>query len=215
VVKGWTLLALGLAVFGVPGLVIGFRELGRPGGDVAAGFVELAMFALTGVAIWIARAKEGIGWAQLGLAKPRAAQTAGLTLLGLVAVVAVLAACLGFFQLVGWSYGEGDGVERPIWLLTLMIVRAGTVEELTYRSIAIDHTAGITGSHTLGWVIPGLLFGVAHYSQGMPGILIATATGLTLTALYLWKRNLWANFAIHFIVDFVPNILLPLLGVIE
>jgi membrane protease YdiL (CAAX protease family) len=208
-------LALVLAMFGVPGLVIGFRELGRPGGDVAAGFVELGMFALTGVAIWIARAKEGLSWAQLGLARPRAAQTAGLTLLGLAGVAVVLAACLGLFQLLGWSYGEGDGVERPLWLLTLMIVRAGTVEELTYRSIAIDHVADLTGSRALGWLIPGLLFGVAHYSQGLPGIVIATTTGLALSALYLWKRNLWANFAIHFIVDFVPNILLPAFGVLE
>ena len=208
-------LALVLAMFGVPGLVIGFRELGRPGGDVAAGFVELGMFALTGVAIWIARTKEGLSWAQLGLARPRAAQTAGLTLLGLAGVAVVLAACLGLFQLLGWSYGEGDGVERPLWLLTLMIVRAGTVEELTYRAIAIDHTAELTGSRALGWLIPGLLFGVAHYSQGLPGIVIATTTGLALSALYLWKRNLWANFAIHFIVDFVPNILLPAFGVLE
>lgn len=213
--KNWKLLALVLAMFGVPGLVIGFRELGRPGGDVAAAFVELAMFALTAVAIWIARTKEGLSWAQLGLARPSALQTAGLTLLGLVGVAAVLAACLGLFRLLGWSYGEGDGVERPMWLLTLMIVRAGTVEELTFRSIAIDHTAEITGSRTLGWLIPGLLFGVAHYSQGLPGIIIATTTGLAITALYLWRRNLWANFAIHFIVDFVPNILLPAFGVLE
>ena len=213
--KNWKLLALVLAMFGVPGLVIGFRELGRPGGDVAAAFVELAMFALTGVAIWIARTKQGLSWAQLGLARPRAAQTAGLTLLGFAGVAVVIAACFGLFRLLGWSYGEGDGVERPMWLFTLMIVRAGTVEELTYRAIAIDHTADVTGSKVLGWLIPGLLFGVAHYSQGPPGIVIATTSGLALSALYLWKRNLWANFAIHFIVDFVPNVLLPLLGVGE
>ena len=208
----WKLLALALAVVGTPGLVIGFRELGRPGGDVAAAFVELAMFALAGAAIWIARTREGLRWDQLGLARPRAAQTAGLTLLGLAGIAAVLVGCLGLFQLLGWSYGEGDGVERPMWLLTLMIVRAGTVEELTFRAIAIDHTAELTGSRTLGWLLPGLLFGALHYSQGAPGIVIATATGLAITALYLWKRNLWANFAIHFIVDFVPNIVFPLLG---
>jgi len=213
--KRWTVLALVLAVFCVPGLVIGFRLLGRPGGHVAQLGVELGMFALTAFAIWIARTKEGRSWAQLGLSRPRALQTAGLTLLGLAGVAVVLAACLGLFDLLGWSYGEGDGYERPTWLLTVMIVRAGTVEELTYRSIAIDHTAELTGSATLGWLLPGLLFGLLHFSQGITGILIATTTGFLLTALYLWKRNLWANFAIHFIVDFVPNILLPLFGVCE
>jgi membrane protease YdiL (CAAX protease family) len=96
-----------------------------------------------------------------------------------------------------------------------MIVRAGTVEELTFRSIAIDHTAELTGSGVLGWLLPGVLFGLLHFSQGLTGIIIAMATGFVLTALYLWKRNLWANFAIHFIVDFVPNILLPLFGVAQ
>jgi membrane protease YdiL (CAAX protease family) len=213
--KSWSLLALGLAMFVVPGLVIGFRHLGRPGGDVAALGVEVAMFAVTALAIWIAREKEGLSWAQLGLARPAALQTLGLTAIGLAGIAVVLAACLGMFHLLGWSYGEGDGVSRPMWLLTVMIVRAGTVEELTYRSIAIDHVAQLTGSPTLGWLVPGLLFGVLHYSQGIPGIVIATATGFAITALYLWKRNLWANFAIHFIVDFVPNILLPLFGVLE
>jgi membrane protease YdiL (CAAX protease family) len=41
---------------------------------------------------------------------------------------------------------------------------------------------------------------------------IATAIAGVLTALYLWSRNLWANMAIHFLVDFVPNILVPALG---
>jgi membrane protease YdiL (CAAX protease family) len=214
-VKRWNLLALVLATVVVPGLVIGFRLAGRPGGNAGAVVVELGMFAVTALAVWIARVKEGRSWASLGLAPPRLRQTVGLTLLGLAGVGAVLAACLGLFHALGWRFGEGDGVERPMWLLALMITRAGTVEELTYRSIAIDHTADLTGSKTLGWLLPGLLFGALHYAQGLPGVIIATATGFAITALYLWKRNLWANFAIHFLVDFVPNILLPLLGVLD
>jgi len=208
----WGSLALALAVFFIPSLPIGFRLLGRPGGNTAALFVELGMFALTALMLWIARAKEGRSWAQLGLARPQALQTLGLTLLGLVGVAATLAACVGLLSLVGISYGEGDGVERPLWLLSLMIVRAGTVEELTFRGIAIDHTAELTGSRTLGWLLPLILFGLLHFSQGVAGILIATTTAAVITGLYLWKRNLWANMALHFLVDFIPNILLPLLG---
>jgi membrane protease YdiL (CAAX protease family) len=211
----WSAFVLALAVLFIPGLVIAFRELGRPGGNEAAVFVELAMFAGTALMLWIARAKEGRSWAQLGLARPQLGATAKVAGLGLLAVIAGLAACLGVFHWLGISYGEGDGVERPLGLLTLMIVRAGTVEELTFRSIAIDHTAELTGSRTLGWLLPVVWFGLLHYSQGLPGIVIATVTGGIITALYLWSRNLWANMAIHFVVDFVPNIVLPLLGVVE
>ncbi|MFI5320893.1 MAG: CPBP family intramembrane glutamic endopeptidase [Myxococcota bacterium] len=211
----WRIPTLLLAVLVIPGMVIGFRMLGRPGGNEAAFVVEIAAFVLSALMMWLARAKQNLSWAELGLARPKLLPTAGLTGLGLVAVAAGLAACLGAFHLLGLSYGEGDGVERPMWLLTAMIVRAGVVEELTFRSIAIDHTASLTGSKTLGWLLPMLLFGLLHFSQGLTGIIIATVTGGIITALYLWKRNLWANFAIHFIVDFVPNILLPLLGVGE
>lgn len=211
----WRLLTLLLAVVVIPGVIIGFRLLGRPGGNAGALAVEIASFALSALMIWLARAKQGLSWAQLGLARPRLGATAALTGLGLAGVAAGLAACLGTFHLLGLSYGEGDGVERPMWLLSAMILRAGIVEELTFRSIAIDHTATLTGSKTLGWLLPLLLFGALHFSQGLTGIVIATVTGGILTALYLWKRNLWANFAIHFIVDFVPNILLPLLGVLD
>jgi membrane protease YdiL (CAAX protease family) len=36
--------------------------------------------------------------------------------------------------------------------------------------------------------------------------------GAVLTALYLWKRNLWVVIASHFLVDFIPNVVLPLLS---
>ena len=211
----WSSLALFLAVVAMPSLPIGFRLLGRPGGNTAALFIELGMFALTALMLWIARVKEGRSWAQLGLARPRPAATLGLTLLGMLAVAATLAACLGAFHLLGMSYGEGDGLERPMWLLNVMILRAGTVEELTFRSIAIDHTAELTGSRTLGWLLPLVLFGLLHFNQGLAGIIIATTTAGVITALYLWKRNLWALMALHYLVDFIPNILLPLLGVGE
>jgi membrane protease YdiL (CAAX protease family) len=208
----WSLLSLALAVVAIPGLVSGFRLLGRPGGDAGALAVELGMFALTALVLWTARAKENRSWAQLGLARPALVRTLGATLLGLLGVGFALAACLGAFHALGLSFGEGDGFQRPIWLLAVMIVRAGTVEELTFRGIAIDHTAELTGNRTLGWLLPLLLFGLLHYSQGLTGIVIATAIAGVLTALYLWSRNLWANMAIHFLVDFVPNILVPALG---
>lgn len=211
----WRLWTLLVAVVAVPGVIIGFRVLGRPGGNAAAFGVEVVAFALSAALLWMARVKQGLSWAELGLARPPVWPTLRFALLGLLGVAAGLAACLGAFQALGLSYGEGDGVERPLWLLTVMIVRAGIVEELTFRGIAIGHTASLTGSRALGFLLPTLLFGALHYSQGLTGIVIATVSGGILGALYLWSRNLWANFAIHFSVDFVPNILLPLLGVIE
>jgi membrane protease YdiL (CAAX protease family) len=213
--KGWSLAALALALFAFPALPIGFRELGRPGGNTAAYFVELGLFALTALLLWIVRRKEGKSWASLGLGRPSWGQTAWLEGLGVVAAFAALAATVLVLQAFGIESLQGDSLERPMSLLSLMIVRAGVVEEITYRGVAIDRMAQLTRSQTLGWRVPLFLFGVFHYNQGFSGIVIAWVVGAIPTALFLWKRNLWANIAMHFLVDFIPNVLLPLLGVGE
>ena len=55
-------------------------------------------------------------------------------------------------------------------------------------------------------------FALFHYRQGPAGILIAGVAAVILTALYLKRRDLPAVMFTHFTVDFIPNILLPLLG---
>jgi len=57
-----------------------------------------------------------------------------------------------------------------------------------------------------------LLFAGFHYSQGIAGIIIAFFVGGAATAIYLWWRNLVILIAAHFTLDFVPNVLIPLLG---
>jgi membrane protease YdiL (CAAX protease family) len=41
---------------------------------------------------------------------------------------------------------------------------------------------------------------------------IATAAGLLLAFFYLRTRDLKANIMAHFLVDFIPNVLAPLLS---
>jgi len=51
--------------------------------------------------------------------------------------------------------------------------------------------------------------------QGPAGILIAFVLGEIRTLLYVKRRDLARNMITHFTVDFVPNVLLPLLGVVN
>ena len=57
-------------------------------------------------------------------------------------------------------------------------------------------------------------FALFHFRQGPAGILIAGVTGTILALIYLKRRSLPAVMFTHFTVDFVPNVLLPLLGVL-
>ncbi len=201
----WSALSLVLAMVAVPGLAFGFRWLGRPGDDAASLFVQLGMFALSALMLWIVRAKEGRSWGSLGLARPRAGETALLTTGALAALFALLAALYFGANALGLPFGQGDAAMPPKWLLLVLVVRAGIVEELTYRAVAIDRMAELTGSRTLGWLLPMLIFGALHYPQGLAVVLYSTLAGGLLSALFLWKRNLWANMSVHFLLDFLMN----------
>ena len=85
----------------------------------------------------------------------------------------------------------------------LMFSSAGTVLWLLKRR-GLRRTAAI--------VLPLVIFSVGHWTGGAANILIAFASGATLTAFYLWRKDLVANMIGHFLVDFVPNVLPRLAG---
>jgi membrane protease YdiL (CAAX protease family) len=131
-----------------------------------------------------------------------------------LAVVCFAAAlgCLAIYAALGIHYGEGQGISRALPVTSLAVLRAGISEEVLYRGYAIERLQSLTGSK---WVAAGLsliLFAAFHFRQGMAGVMIAFVLGAVLTAFYLWKRDLISNILAHFLVDFVPNVLLPLLG---
>src|SRR5277367_590103 len=90
-------------------------------------------------------------------------------------------------------------------------LRAGAVEELLYRGIAIEQIAAFIGSRWMAAVLAGALFIAAHalvfdWPQLIP---IAMAT-LVMTLLYLWRRDLWANMLAHVLVDAIGLVTLAL-----
>jgi membrane protease YdiL (CAAX protease family) len=95
---------------------------------------------------------------------------------------------------------------------TLTVARAGLAEEVFYRGYAIERLEALLPNRWLAALIPLLCFTAFHYRQGLAGVFVALVLGAILTALYLWKRNLIANIIAHFLVDFIPNVLLPLLA---
>jgi membrane protease YdiL (CAAX protease family) len=97
-------------------------------------------------------------------------------------------------------------------VILVVVVRAGFVEELFYRGYAIERLESLTGSRVLALSVPLLLFALFHYKQGPAGIVVALFMGAVLTGVYVYKRNLWIPITAHFLVDFVPNYLLPLFG---
>ena len=128
---------------------------------------------------------------------------------GLVIAV-VSAAIVGVLAyLTGYGHGPGSAVfeKLPLWLITLIVFRAGVVEELFYRGYAIERLQMVGFGRFWSVTIPLVIFSLGHWSGGAANILIALAAGAILTGFYLWRRDLVANMIGHWLVDFVANVL--------
>src|SRR6478672_7481853 len=111
--------------------------------------------------------------------------------------------------LTGYGHGPGSAAfeKLPLWLITLVVFRAGVVEELFYRGYAIERLQMIGLGRFWSVTIPLVIFSLGHWSGGAANILIALAAGAILTGFYLWRRDLVANMIGHGSVDFVANVL--------
>jgi uncharacterized protein len=125
-----------------------------------------------------------------------------------IAVVSAVAAG-ALAHVTGYGHGPGSAAfeKLPLWLITLIVFRAGVVEELFYRGYAIERLRLIGLGRFWSVAIPLVIFSLGHWSGGTANVLIAFAAGLILTGFYLWRRDLVANMIGHGLVDFVANVL--------
>ena len=96
----------------------------------------------------------------------------------------------------------------PLWLVILIILRAGVVEEFFYRGYAIERLQLLGLNRYWAGVIPLLIFGFAHWTNGWANVVLALALGAVLTTVYLWRRDLVANMIGHCMIDSI-SVLLP------
>ena len=142
------------------------------------------------VGIGCARVKSSLGWG---------------------GIIAVVCAALAFVIVALTHYTGGSSGEAlaklPLWLVTLIVLRAGVLEELFYRGYAIERLEALGLNRFWAGTIPLLIFGVAHWTGGWANIVIALVLGAALTLFYVWRRDLVANMIGHFMVDFIGNVL--------
>ena len=211
----FTLLGLLLSFFGPALLIFIFRSLAPE--KLTNSFVtvrELSLFLMTGVLMLIIVKGEKLDLASIGLHNKHWGRSILWSLLMMIVFIAVVLGCLGVFSLIGISYGQGDGKsdQLSLWVLTLVMVRAGIVEEIFYRGYLMERLHSINTSWLVYFLFPAAVFGLLHYNQGIGGIIIAFVGGLVISWFYWKRRDLKANIMAHFMVDFIPNVLVPLIG---
>ena len=166
---------------------------------------ETLIWASAAALLVILRRGEGLPFRSIGLGTCRWWKSIAW---GFVIAVVSAAVALGLAHLTGYGNGPGSAAfeKLPLWLITLIVIRAGVVEELFYRGYAIERLRMIGLGRFWSVTIPLVIFSIGHWSGGAANILIAFAAGLILTGFYLWRRDLAANMIGHGLVDFVANV---------
>ncbi len=167
---------------------------------------ETLIWASAAALLVIVRRGERLPMRSIGLGTARWWKS---ILWGLVIAVVSAAIVGGLAYVTGYGHGPGSAeLEKfPLWLITLIVFRAGVVEELFYRGYAIERLQMLGVGRFWSVTIPLVIFSLGHWSGGAANILIAFAAGAILTVFYLWRRDLVANMVGHGLVDFVANVL--------
>jgi len=212
----WTYCGLFVALFGIPAITTLHRIL-APDPTATPSIVarELAILAITALLMWIVIKGEKLPLVSIGLRTDRVGRSLAWSIALAAICLAAAVGCLAIYSAMGVHYGEGQSISRTLPVTTLTVMRAGISEEVLYRGYAIERLQSLTGSKWIAVAISLPLFAAFHFRQGIAGVVLAFVLGAILTAFYLWKRDLLTNMVGHFLVDFIPNVLLVALGLVK
>lgn len=101
----------------------------------------------------------------------------------------------------------------PFWYRVFIAFRAAVAEETAFRGYGFERLVDLTGSKWLAAFVTFALFSLAHYQGGgLALLLVAAWGGFVLTAVYLWRRNLWATIITHVLTDAFGLLVAPALA---
>jgi membrane protease YdiL (CAAX protease family) len=210
----WTIFGLFLALLGIPAITLAYRLI--VGETATTGQLllrEAAIFAVLGLLLLVILRGERLPLSSIGLRTGGLARSLAWGLLAFVLLGVGTALALLLLQVLGMSYGGGHSAfVAPLWATAIVVLRAGIVEEVCYRGFAIERIQALSGSRWIAGAVSLIAFASFHYRQGLAGIIVALILGAILTGFYVWRRNLAANITGHFLIDFVPNVVLPAIG---
>lgn len=185
-----------------------FRHFAPDAGPDLNVLKESLMFSSAGIVLWILRFREGQPLRSIGLGTSPWWKS---LLWGLLIGALCLGVAVGLALLTHYGQGTSYLDKLPVSIVTLVVLRAGIVEELFYRGYAIERLRALGLGRSATLALPLVIFSIAHWTGGWANVLIAFVTGAILTAFYLWRKDLVANMIGHFLVDFIANVL-PRLG---
>jgi membrane protease YdiL (CAAX protease family) len=97
-------------------------------------------------------------------------------------------------------------------LLAIMLVAVVAVsEEIIFRGYLLLRFSHLLRGLGGAALLSAGIFSIGHGYEGAAGVVTVGATGLVLAFVYLWRRSLVAPIVMHFLLDFLAIVLVPLL----
>lgn len=161
--------------------------------------------------------RQGSSWSEIGLRKPAdwlktALFGVGAFVSAVVIFLAMQTIVVGLLATVGMPLPEIDQsrfneIEGNLSFFILLVILAWTTiafgEEMFYRAFVLTRLIDFTA--TGKWIailIAGIIFGVAHFTEGSLGILSNGAFGVLFGWIYVRsRRNLWITIIGHGLIN--------------
>ena len=174
------------------------------------------------VVAWLSLRLRRIKWKEVGFTRYRSWATTlllgvscgvGLELFDLFAKQPLLTRLLGKPpDLSGFPAVRGN-FKFALLIIAIIWIVAAFGEELVYRGYMMNRVADFGGGTRSAWILSlfliSTIFGLAHYEQGLTGIIEEGSDGLILGLMYLGcRRNLAIPIVAHGICDTIDVALL-------
>jgi uncharacterized protein len=156
----------------------------------------------------------GLDWAAVGLRWPGWKRALGVSLGGYVLLALVVAPVRLGLQAAhlapdydAFAVLQGNALLFWLWALPMAIVSAAICEELLFRGY-VRHLCRVLlaregrAAEAAAIVLQAAIFGALHAYQGLGGVILATAAGAVLGAVYLLgRRSLAPGMIIHAVTN--------------
>ncbi len=96
-------------------------------------------------------------------------------------------------------------------LAFVMIVVVAVSEETIFRGYLISRFGELTRSPGAAILLSALVFSLGHGYEGSAGVVTVGIVGMIFGVIYYWRRSIIAPMVMHFMLDGVSILLLPLL----
>ncbi|MEW5801848.1 MAG: type II CAAX endopeptidase family protein [bacterium] len=126
---------------------------------------------------------------------------------------------LDFFTHAGLSHIEEVPLSlmpTGIWEIVLggvLVLVVAFAEEIIFRGYLITRLEEITENPLISVLLSTLLFTIGHAYEGAAGMMAVGYIGLVFSLLFLWKKSLAMVIVLHFLTNFIPIVIAPILGI--